>query len=310
MTLENVQLNTVLVFGATGQQGGAVASALLSKGWRVRALVRDINSDKSRHLADAGADLVRGDLSDPDSVREAMRDVYGVFSIQPSSGQGDAYGVTDEQEIRYGKMVADIAVEQKITHLVYTSVGAAGQGPTGLGHFDSKTEIENHIRDLDIRYTIIRPAAFMELLLLPGMGLDQNKFTFFVRPEQSFQVIAVQDIGTIVGQIFNNPAQFTGRTIEIAGDEITGNILQEVLSAAAGKSILYQRFDDALLSDNDFLGRLAAVIDDGRGAGNADLPALRKEFGHLFSLKAWLEGPGREPFRSALGNRSDQVKLR
>lgn len=310
MTVANVQKKAVLVFGATGQQGGAVASALLSEGWGVRAFVRDTNSIKSRLLADAGADLVCGDLSDPDSVREAMRGVFGVFSIQPSSGQGDVYGVTDEQEIRYGKMVADIAVEQKVKHLVYTSVGAAGKGPTGLGHFDSKTEIENHIRGLDIRFTIIRPAAFMELLLLPGMGLDQNKFTFFIRPEQSFQVIAAQDIGKIVGVIFNRPTQFSGRTIEIAGDEITGNALQQALTEASGKDILYQRFDNALLTENDFLGRLAAVIDDGRCAGNADLPALRNEFGHLLSLKEWLDGPGREAFRAALSTSSSQVKLR
>lgn len=92
--------------------------------------------------------------------------------------------------------------------------------------------------------------------------------------------------------------------------KITGNALQEALSEAAGKPILYQRFDDALLNENDFLGRLAAVIDDGRGAGNADIHALRNEFGHLLSLKEWLDGPGREAFRAALSTNSSQVKLR
>jgi len=94
----------------------------------------------------------------------------------------------------------------------------------------------------------------MELLLLLGMGLDQNIFTFFLRLDQPFQVIAVQDIGKIVGHIFDNPIQFSGRIIEIAGDEITGN----VLSGAAEKLIRYRRFDDFLLSANDFLGRLTA----------------------------------------------------
>lgn len=310
MTINKLQNHPVLVFGSTGQQGGAVAASLLSQGWRVRAFVRDMNSHKSRQLAAAGAQLVHGDLSDARSLREAMIGVYGVFSIQPSSGQGKAYGVTDEQEIHYAKMIADIAVEQNVQHLVYTSVGAAGKGPTGLGHFDSKTEIENDIQKLDIRWTIVRPAAFMELLLLPGMGLNQNKFNFFVRPNQAFQVIAVQDIGKIVCHIFNHPQRFAGQTIEIAGDEVTGNDLQALLTHAAGKPIHYQRFSDVLLSENEFLGRLSAVIDDGRGAGNADIPALRQQFGPLLNVKAWLAGPGKMPFEAALANSGTDIELR
>jgi uncharacterized protein YbjT (DUF2867 family) len=310
MTLNHPHNRPILVFGSTGQQGGAVASALLSRGLPVRAFVRDLTSPASLSLAATGAQMVKGDLNDGESIREAMRDVYGVFSIQPSSGQGEAYGVTDEQEIRYGKTIADIAVEQRVQHLVYTSVNAAGQGPTGLGHFDSKTEIEDHIRQRELRYTIIRPAAFMELLLLPGMGLDQDKFTFFARPEQAFQLIAVQDIGKIVAEIFSKPQQFAGRTLEIAGDRVTGNDLQALLSQAAGKPIHYQRFSETLLNENDFLKRLAAVIDDGRCAGHADLPALNQEFGHLTRLQEWLAGPGKEALAAALVNESADIALR
>ena len=81
---------TVLVFGATGQQGGSVASALRSNGWRVKALVRDPNTDKSEALTAQGIELVRGDLADIQSLQAAMAGVYGVFSVQPSSGQGGA----------------------------------------------------------------------------------------------------------------------------------------------------------------------------------------------------------------------------
>lgn len=304
------QQQTVLVFGSTGQQGGAVATALLSHGWKVRALVRDPASDKARKLAALGAEILQGDMSNPAAIRQAMQGIYGVFSVQPSSGQGPAYGVTDEQEIRYGKTIADIAAELNVQHLVYTSVSAAGQGPTGLGHFDSKTEIEEHIRTLNIRFTIIRPAAFMELLLLPGMGLDQGTFTFFMHPEQAFQLIAVQDIGKIAARIFNAPEEFSARTIEIAGDQLTGTDLQEILSHAAGKNIIYHRFSDALLEENAFLGKLAALVDDGRIAGNADLDRLRKEFGGLLTLEQWLQGPGKPLLAAALQAVGAKVALR
>ncbi|WP_144113267.1 NmrA/HSCARG family protein [Paraburkholderia sp. BCC1886] len=301
---------TVLVFGATGQQGGAVAHSLLAKGWAVRALVRDPASGKAKALAAEGVALLQGDFSDSASIRKAMTGAHGVFSVQPSSGQGALYGISDEQEIRYGKTIADLAVETGVQHLVYSSVNAAGPEKTGMGHFDSKAEIEAYIRSLDIPSTIIRPSGFMELLMLPGMGLDKNIYTSFLRPEQTGQVIAVQDIGKIVATILSAPERFVGRTIEIAGDELTGLRLQDSLSRAAGKPIAYYRFPDSLLEENAFLGRLAALFDDGRLAGHADLPALRAEFGPLLSFDEWLAGPGKALFEAALRADDAPIALR
>jgi uncharacterized protein YbjT (DUF2867 family) len=307
---EAAEAKTVLVFGATGQQGGAVAAALRANGWSVRALVRDPGSDKANNLSSMGVALLPGDLADPSSIHAAMSGVYGVFSVQPSSGQGALYGVTDEQEVRYGKTIADAALTHNVQHLVYTSVNAAGKGPTGMGHFDSKTAIEEHIRSLGLRSTIVRPAGFMELLMLPGMGLDRDTFTFFLRSGQSGQVIAVQDIGKIVASIFADPERFGGRTIEIAGDEVTGADLQEKLSRAAGKTIAYQRFPDSFLEENAFLGRLASLVDDGRLAGSADIGALRKEFGDLLTLDEWLAGPGKPLLAAARQAKAAPVALR
>ena len=301
---------TVLVLGATGQQGGAVVTSLLSAGWTVRAFVRDPDGDKARRLESAGAEVIRGDLDDRALLEAAMRRVYGVFSVLPSSGQGAAYGVTDEQEIRWGRTVADVALAQEVACLVYSSVNAAGASPTGMGHFDSKSEIEAHIRGLDLRSTIVRPAAFMELLMLPGMGLDQGCFTFFPRPDQVVQMIAVRDIGTIVTAIFADPGRFAGRSIEIAGDAVTGMELGKALGHAAGKPIAYQRFPDSLLAGNDFLGRLASLVDDGRLAGRADIAALCREFGSLTTLADWLAGPGRPLLQAAMQANAADVALR
>ncbi|GGB36874.1 NmrA family transcriptional regulator [Tistrella bauzanensis] len=301
---------SVLVFGATGQQGGAVARALRSAGWHVRALVREPAGETAKALEAIGVALHKGDFSDVASIDAAMSGAYGVFSVQPSSGQGAAYGITDAEEVRYGKTVADMAAKHRVRHLVYTSGGAAGKGETGLGHFDSKTEIEGHIRGLPIRSTIVRPAAFMEMLMLPGMGLDQGTFSFFMRPDQSMQFIAADDIGKIVALIFADPERFAGRTIEIAGDEVTGRGIQEVLSRAAGRTITYNRFPDSLLEQDAFLGRLAALVDDGRCAGAADIDALRRDFGTLTTLDAWLSGRGKRLFDAALQAQDAPVALR
>ena len=300
---------TVLVFGSTGQQGGAVAKAMRTNGWSVRALVRQLDGAKAKELEANGIELHHGAFSDISSIEKAMSGAYGVFSVQPSSGQGD-HGISDEQELRYGKTIADIAAAQGVQHLVYTSVAAAGKGKTGLGHFDSKTQIEDHIRGLGINSTILRPVTFMEMLMLPGMGLEQGTFSFFMRPDQSMQFIAVDDIGKIVASVFADPERFSGRTIEIAGDDITGNGLQGAFSRATGKKITYQRFPDSLLQQNALLGRLAELVDDGRCAGGADINALRTEFGCLMNIQQWLAGPGKPLLGAALRAPAAAVVLR
>jgi uncharacterized protein YbjT (DUF2867 family) len=301
---------TVLVFGATGQQGGSVANALQSNGWRVKALVRDPNTDKSKAIAAKGIELVRGDLADMQSIQAAMAGVYGVFSVQPSSGQGAAHGVTDEDEIRYGKAVADIAVANSVHHLVYSSANAAGSTKTGMGHFDTKSEIEEYIRGLNILSTIIRPSAFMEILTLPGMGLNKGTFAFFMKPDQPMQFIAVEDIGKIVAGIFANPTKSGSQTIEIAGDAVTGAELVEKFSRTADRPITYHRFPDSLLEQNAFLGDLARLVDQGRLAGNADIVSLRREFPGLLTMDEWLRGAGRTALLAAIQADGGEVALR
>jgi uncharacterized protein YbjT (DUF2867 family) len=152
-------------------------------------LVRNKDSDKAKALAHLWIELVRGDFEDQQSIRDAINGIYGVFSVQPSCGQGAAYGLTNANEIRYGKAVADIAIERGVQHLVYSSSNAASPTRTGIGHFDSKIEIEEHIRRLPMVSTIVRPSTFMEILTLPGLGLEKGEFTFFMRPDQLMQFI-------------------------------------------------------------------------------------------------------------------------
>ena len=296
-----------LVFGATGQQGGAVARALRARGREVRAFVRDPKSGKARALEAEGMTLAVGDLYDHASLDRAMEGIRGVFSVQASSPSGI---LTDEQEVIQGKAVADRAVAAGVGHLVYSSVGAAGKGPTGMGHFDSKSQIEDHIRNLPIAATITRPASFMEMMMLPGMGLNTGEFTFFMRPEQSMQMIALQDLGRINAEILCNPERFAGQSLELVSQDVTGNDLRFAFTRAAGRSIGYRRFSDELLSSNAFLGKLAELLDDGTVAGCADIHALEREFGAMMTLDQWLAGPGKCLFEAALSAGQKDVALR
>ena len=107
--------NTILVTGATGNQGGATARHLLAGGWHVRALVRDATTPAAAALAATGAELVRGDLDDRASIDAAVRGAHGLYSVQSAN----------PNEIAQGKTIADAAQAAGVQHLVYSSVGGA-----------------------------------------------------------------------------------------------------------------------------------------------------------------------------------------
>ncbi|NVN29810.1 NmrA/HSCARG family protein [Endobacter medicaginis] len=290
---------SILVFGATGQQGGSVARALLASGWTVRAFVRDAAGEKAGALRRAGAVTVEGRFGDREAIMAAMQGAYGVFSVQPSSGQGEIYGVSDAQEVAWGIQIADLAVACGLHHLVYSSANAVGDKPTGLGHFDSKARIEAHIRTLPIAATILRPAAFMEMLTMPGFGLPEGQFNFFARPDQAMQLLAVPDIGKIVAAVLADPERFAGRTMEVASDTVTGQELAQAFTQAAGRPIAYRRFPDTVLDANPFLAALAGLFDDGRLTGSADLTELRAMVPSLQDFGTWIRDDGREAFEQA-----------
>src|SRR5512145_2351923 len=207
----------IAVTGATGQQGGAVARKLLADGWNVRALTRDLNKPAAQALASAGAELIAGDMDSRSDLDAAFKGVYGVFSVQnfwlPNVGF--------EGEIRQGRNVADAAKAAGVQHLVYSSVGAARRG-MGQKHFESKWIIEQHIHSLDMPYTILRPAAFFENFNWERAAILNGTFNALgLRAEKERQLIAVEDVGVFAALAFANPDQYIGKTIELAGDELT-----------------------------------------------------------------------------------------
>jgi uncharacterized protein YbjT (DUF2867 family) len=132
---------TILLTGATGHQGGAVARELLRRDrFNVRAFVRDANKPAAIELKNAGAELAEGDFDDHASLDRALQGAHGVFSVQGFEGGLEA-------EIRHGKAIADAAKSAGVQHFVYSSVGSAERN-TGIPHFDSKFQIEKHVRAL------------------------------------------------------------------------------------------------------------------------------------------------------------------
>jgi uncharacterized protein YbjT (DUF2867 family) len=164
---------TILVTGATGNQGSAVAHHLLGRGnCQVRALVRDEHKPAAQALKQAGAELITGDLTDRSSLDRALQGVSGVFSVQ---GLNDGL----EAEIQQGKAIADAAKAAGVEHFVYSSVGSA-ERQTGVPHFDSKYQIEKYIHSIGLTHTILRPVFFFynyETMRLPTVGYANDAGT-------------------------------------------------------------------------------------------------------------------------------------
>ncbi|WP_394833057.1 NmrA/HSCARG family protein [Pendulispora rubella] len=272
----------ILVFGATGRQGGAVARELLRQGRRVRVLVRDPSSDAAVALAKAGATLVRGDLEDAASLDAALKGVYGVYSVQTFQGPDGVKG-----EERQGRAVADAAVRARVRHFVYGSVGGADR-ESGIPHFDSKGRIERYIESVDLPATILQPTMFMGnfAFIGPARTKDGLVLSLALEEKTALQMIAVEDIGVFAAKAFENPKQYIGRKLEIATESLTGRQIADAFASVAGELVAFRQQPVEEL--RRFSSEAALMFDwFNREGYRADIPALRVVHPNPVSLESW-----------------------
>ncbi|MEV6133338.1 NmrA/HSCARG family protein [Streptomyces violaceusniger] len=273
---------TILVLGATGNQGGSVARELLRRGRPVRGLTRDPHSAKAQELAAAGAEVVSGDLDDPRSLDAALSGVYGVYSVQTFMGPG---GI--EAEERQGRAVADAAARAGVAHFVYGSVGGAERN-SGVPHFDSKARIEKHIVGLGLPATMLRPAYFINNFAFMGPVRDADGLvvSLALKPGTALQMIAPEDIGLFAADAFDNPEEYIGSQLELASEELTGPQLAEVFEKVSGIPTRFEEQDlDRLRQAGSEMGAMFAWFND--HGYRADIPALRAQHPELTTLETW-----------------------
>ncbi len=203
----------IAVVGATGLQGTAVTRRLLQEGWVVRALTRKPEGEKARALATLGAEVMRTDSADPASLERAFDGVHGVYNVQNHHISGY------DGELVQGKNVADVVASTGNAHLVYASAGVAQR--TGVGSWDTKVAITEHMRSLGVPLTVLRPMAFMELM-------TEKKFyppasVWHLMPKLMGQPrpvawLSVDDLAVIAGKAFADPDTFVGRDIPLTSD--------------------------------------------------------------------------------------------
>ena len=277
----------ILVCGATGNQGGAVARSLLERGFRVRALTRDSQKPEAQALADRGAEVVQGDMEDRSAMDRALEGAYGVFSVQ------NFWEAGYDREVQQGKTVAEATKAAGVEHCVYSSVGSAHR-QTGISHFDSKWEVEEHLRELGPPYTVLRPVFFMqnwEMMREPILGgtLPQP-----LDPDKPFQQVAVEDVGAFAAMAFEHPDAWIGREVEIAGDERTMPEIAEAFGRVTGREVGYyqvpwEQFEEQMGEEYAVMYRWFNDV-----GYEADIAALRQEHPELTDFERYLRGHGWE----------------
>jgi uncharacterized protein YbjT (DUF2867 family) len=263
----------VLVTGATGKQGGALARLLLKRGHRVLAFVRSPESPAAQDLAQRGAELVAGDFDEPESIERAMMGVDSVFAMAtPFQGGGL------EGEVRHGRHLIDAAKLARVRHFLYSSVAGADQN-TGIPHFDTKHVVEEHLRRSGLPYTIVAPVFFMENFLGPSyaQGLHEGVLSLPLAPHQGLQLVSMADLAAFCTRLMEWPEELLGKRIEVASDEVTGEQAAALLSYVSGHKLHYEELPlEAMRSANEDLGRMFEWLQ--RVGYHANIALLRRDF--------------------------------
>ncbi|WP_405491611.1 NmrA family NAD(P)-binding protein [Nocardia sp. NBC_00511] len=296
----SVQHDLVLVTGATGKQGGATARRLLAAGRPVRILVRDADSPAARELAAAGAQLAVGDFDEPDTLPAALAGA-GAALLVPPAAMGPQ-GWDDELEVRRGSDFIAAARAAGVGHVVFTGVGAFDDDEESLAR--GKRLIEEVLRTSGLRWTVLRPARFMENYFMQnypvdGITGDTNRHMF--PPDRPLQVIAVDDVAAFAVRAFADPDRYHGRILELAGDDLTPTAAAALISAHLGRPIHYEEISEEEVTRTlgPKIGLLRRRARTARG-WHADIEALRVIHPELRTLDTWLTESGAARLKSLL----------
>jgi uncharacterized protein YbjT (DUF2867 family) len=244
----------IAVVGATGAQGSGLVRAILNDpdgGFSVRALTRDVNSDKAKELVKAGAEVVAANVDDLESLKSAFTGAHGVFCVTFFWEH-----FSPEQEQAQAKAMAQAAKHAGVKHVIWSTLEDTRKWvplnddrmPTlqekyKVPHFDAKGEANNFFTELDLPVTFLNTSFYWENFIYFGMGPkkgeDGKLAITFPMGNKKLPGISAGDIGKCAYAIFKSGDEYIGKTTGIAGDHLTGSQMSEALSEALGVEVVY-----------------------------------------------------------------------
>ncbi|GAA5949768.1 hypothetical protein JCM3765_007682 [Sporobolomyces pararoseus] len=289
----------ILLVGSTGKQGKATLNALLDAGHppsAITCLTRNLASPAAQKIQEKGVKLAKGDLTDIPSLKEALvgKDAAFLVTVVPEKGAP----VEEEQ----GRNFISAATAASLKYLVFTSVASASPS-CGIPHFESKARIEESLKDSGIKYCILRPVAFFDnwpkqagVAQMMALGLFDAALK-----GKPLQMVSCDDIGHFGAQALLNPDKFAGRTIELAGDELTmeqaRQIYAKVHSLDGGVSswlpVMKAYIPGIALLALPYDMRMMFYWFHNTGY-SVNIPSVKSEHPALLTLEGWLRKGDRE----------------
>ncbi len=245
---------TIVIFGATGAQGGGLAHAILNDSkseFAVRAVTRDTNSDKAKALAAMGAEVVAGDVDDLQSMKRVLEGAYGAYFVTFFWAH-----FSPEKEMAEAKNMAAAAKEAGLKHVIWSTLEDVRMyvpltdnsmptlnGKYKVPHFDGKGESDQYFIDAGIPVTFMLASYYWENLIYFGMGpkrgTDGKRAITFPMGNKKMAGIAAADIGKCAYGIFKKGDELIGKKVGIAGDQLTCAEMAEKMSRALGEEVSY-----------------------------------------------------------------------
>ncbi|XP_066432858.1 nmrA-like family domain-containing protein 1 [Eleutherodactylus coqui] len=230
----------IVVFGATGAQGGSVADALLADGtFAVRAVTRDTSKPAAVKLREAGAEVVAADLDDEKSLEAALCGAYGAFVVTNFWEH-----LSKEKEVAQGKRVADVSKRLGLQIVVFSGVENVKKltgGKLDVLHCDGKGEVEEYFREIGVPMTSVRLPSYFENLLTffrPQKNKDGDGYSLAIpMGDVLLDGMSVTDVGAVVVSILKSPSQYIGKDIGLSTDKLTVTQYATIMSKVTGKDI-------------------------------------------------------------------------
>ena len=248
------QKKIIVIFGATGAQGGGLAHAILNDSnseFAVRAVTRDANSDKAKELAKMGAEIVAADIDDMDSIKRALEGAYGAYFVTFFWAH-----LSPEKEMAEAKNMADAAKEAGLEHIIWSTLEDVRKyvplddnsmptlhGKYKVPHFDGKGESDHYFTDAGLPVTFMLASYYWDNLIYFGMGpkrgADGRLSITFPMGDKKMAGIAAGDIGKCAYGIFKKGKEMIGKRVGIAGGQLTCAEMAKELSKALGEEVTY-----------------------------------------------------------------------
>jgi uncharacterized protein YbjT (DUF2867 family) len=268
----------ILIVGATGSLGGAIAHTLLARGEAVRILVRE--EATAAPLIAAGAQPVRGDMKDRGSLDRACAGVDTVITTANSAlrGGGDNAQTVD---LDGNRDLIDAAKQAGVGHFIFISANGADPG-SPVPFMAAKGKTERHLEASGLRYTILAPEAFMEVwmgMVVGGPALANQPVTVVGSGERPHSFISARDVAQFAVAAVGNPKAINRKLVLGGPHAVSFRDVAKIYSRVLGREVTVKSVPPGQPIEGfpPVVADIMAGLD--MAESNVDMSALAGEFG-------------------------------